>query len=311
MTAQDVINVLTILKANDSTSFSKIQRALKMSISQLEGIIDGLTAMGILYKSSFTSYSLTELTSKPVVSDGVRKAFEDIITNRGTYLSEELLQKVSTPFIPLMTHEYKNAPVKVMIVGQETLGMEDAFSTIVSVDDYINESIESFNKFNFGEDLRNSHFWYAFDEVVKYFNLPSRRHAYWTNLHKFQLIENDGDSVSISKLPSKDIMTMIHMQRELFLAEIKDTKPDIIIYFTGGQTWVLDHYLNNGKKLAVKAIDERSHLGIIQTEFLHCPIAICTDHPGRRGYTQAIVDHRANLLKYAADKFHASESAWF
>ena len=66
MTAQDVINVLTILKANDSTSFSKIQRALKMSISQLEGIIDGLTAMGILYKSSFTSYSLTELTSKPV-----------------------------------------------------------------------------------------------------------------------------------------------------------------------------------------------------------------------------------------------------
>ncbi|WP_407263583.1 hypothetical protein [Klebsiella pneumoniae] len=83
MTAQDVINVLTILKANDSTSFSKIQRALKMSISQLEGIIDGLTAMGILYKSSFTSYSLTELTSKPVVSDGVRKAFEDIITNRG------------------------------------------------------------------------------------------------------------------------------------------------------------------------------------------------------------------------------------
>ncbi len=68
------------------------------------------------------------------------------------------------------------------------------------------------------------------------FNLPSRRHAYWTNLHKFQLIENDGDSVSISKLPSKDIMTMIHMQRELFLAEIKDTKPDIIIYFTGGQT---------------------------------------------------------------------------
>lgn len=150
MTAQDVINVLTILKANDSTSFSKIQRALKMSISQLEGIIDGLTAMGIVYKSSFTSYSLTELTSKPVVSDGVRKAFEDIITNRGTYLSEELLQKVSTPFIPLMTHEYKNAPVKVMIVGQETLGMEDAFSTIVSVDDYINESIESFNKFNFG-----------------------------------------------------------------------------------------------------------------------------------------------------------------
>ncbi len=106
MTAQDVINVLTILKANDSTSFSKIQRALKMSISQLEGIIDGLTA------------------------------------------TEELLQKVSTPFIPLMTHEYKNAPVKVMIVGQETLGMEDAFSTIVSVDDYINESIESFNKFN-------------------------------------------------------------------------------------------------------------------------------------------------------------------
>lgn len=91
--------------------------------------------------------------------------------------------------------------------------------------------------------------------------------------------------------------------------EIKDTKPDIIIYFTGGQTWVLDHYLNNGKKLAVKAIDERSHLGIIQTEFLHCPIAICTDHPSRRGYTQAIVDHRANLLKYAADKFHASESA--
>ncbi|MDK6257063.1 hypothetical protein QP192_26935, partial [Escherichia coli] len=69
------------------------------------------------------------------------------------------------------------------------------------------------------------------------------------------------------------------MHRELFLAEIKDTKPDIIIYFTGGQTWVLDHYLNNGKKLAVKAIDERSHLGIIQTEFLHCPIAICTDHP--------------------------------
>lgn len=47
MTAQDVINVLTILKANDSTSFSKIQRALKMSISQLEGIIDGLRRVRI------------------------------------------------------------------------------------------------------------------------------------------------------------------------------------------------------------------------------------------------------------------------
>ena len=110
MTAQDLINVLTILKANDSTSFSKIQRALKMSISQLEGIIDGLTAMGIVYKSSFTSYSLTELTSKPVVSDGVRKAFEDIITNRGTYLSEELLQKVSTPFMGSVPAEGEMTP---------------------------------------------------------------------------------------------------------------------------------------------------------------------------------------------------------
>ncbi len=36
----------------------------------------------------------------------------------------------------------------------------------------------------------------------------------------------------------KDIMTLIHMQRELFLAEIKDTKPDIIIYFTGGKPTV-------------------------------------------------------------------------
>lgn len=305
MTAQDIINVLTILKADNSVSFSKIQRKLGMNASLLEHIITGLTAMGIMYKSSFTSYSLAEFTSRPSVSDGVRKAFGNIITNRYTYLSEEILQKVSTPFIPIITHEYKNAPVKVMVVGQETLGMEDAFSTIVSVDDYINQRIDFFNEFNFGENVRNSHFWYAFDEVVKYFNLPSRRHAYWTNLHKFQLVERKGSSVSISKLSSKDIMSMINMQHDLFLAEIKDTKPDIIIYFTGGQTWVLDHYLNNGKKLDIKAIDERSHLGIIQTEFLHCPIAVCTDHPGRRGYTQAIVDHRANLLKYAADKFLA------
>ena len=56
MTAQDVINVLTILKADNSVSFSKIQRTLGMNVSQLESLVTGLTAMGIVYKSSFTSY---------------------------------------------------------------------------------------------------------------------------------------------------------------------------------------------------------------------------------------------------------------
>lgn len=48
MTAQDVINVLTILKADNSVSFSKIQRTLGMNVSQLESLVTGLTAMGDL-----------------------------------------------------------------------------------------------------------------------------------------------------------------------------------------------------------------------------------------------------------------------
>lgn len=302
MNAQDVINVLTIMKGQDSVSFCKIQRTYEMSISTLENVLNGLMRMELVYKSSLSAYSLVESKSVSTISTGVRTALEDIITNRSAHLSESLLSKVSAPFIPMMTHEYRNARTKVMIVGQETLGMEAPLSSISSTRDYIEGQIEYFNNFNFGEELRGSHFWYAFDQVVAHFGLPSRRHAYWTNLNKFQLVSEVGESVSPSKLPIGELTQLIKMQRELFLAEIEDTKPDVIIYFTGNQTWMLDHYLNNGNKLAVKAIDERLHLGIIETEFLYNPIAVCTDHPARRGYTDAIVNHRLNLLKYASEK---------
>lgn len=302
MTAQDMINVLNILKAAESVSFSRIQRKLEMSVSKLESILSGLCTMGIVYKPDDFDYRLTEKIPDPFLGEKVRQAFEDIISNRGAYLTAELLSKVSTPFIPMMTEEYKQAPRKVMIVGQETLGMEEAFDSIGSAQAYFEERTAFFKEFSFGKELNNSHFWFAFDQVVSHFSLEGRNHAYWTNLNKFQLISKKSGSNSPSKLNAVDIMSLIKMQRALFLAEIEDAKPDVIVYFTGAQTWMLDHYLNGGKKLAVKPLDKRSHLGIIETDILHCPIAVCTDHPASWKHTEATLQHRKNALNYALNK---------
>ncbi|MEH2701554.1 hypothetical protein DXU03_31180 [Rhizobium johnstonii] len=165
-------------------------------------------------------------------------------------LGDDIIQLLSIPQATIVTEEYLEAPVKVMIMGQETYNEElslrdlyraDGHHDEVAFESYFKAYQASFKDFDFGERYPHLPFWKAWNEVVELFELPSRRSIVWSNLSKVQLLRARKESYSVAKLPSAKAAPVVRWQKHLARAELNLVRPNIIIMFTSDNTWMAEH----------------------------------------------------------------------
>lgn len=163
-------------------------------------------------------------------------------------LGYELFARVSSIQAMRLTDEYREAPLKVMIMGQETYGNTRHLKDVPMAeegwlaDEYQRQLQEEVNfDFAYGKDPEFSRWWKAYTEICDLYGLPSRRATAWTNISKIQLANNEGYGVSVGKLKAKEQMEVLRWQRPLLLAELRYAQPDILIMMTGGLSWMARH----------------------------------------------------------------------
>ena len=174
-----------------------------------------------------------------------KHALKNAIEAAPTSLNPEVLKRVSVPQALFLTEAYRTSPLKVMVMGQETLGVyrrlaEIDQSSIDWFETYYNTSEQDFNAFDFGFSMKwkRNPFWTAFQEVSDTFGFADRRAVAWSNLSKVQLISPVGNSVSIKSMTPGDRMQVVRWQAALTRAELAYAKPDVVIMFTGGLSWM-------------------------------------------------------------------------
>lgn len=166
-----------------------------------------------------------------------RAAYRDAVT-QAQVLPEELLSKLSTPFGFALPALYRDARVKLMIMGQETNGNEARLQGCNSWSAWartVGEAV-AFDYAYGGENSEASReFWLAYQEVCNGFGIADRRAMVWSNISKCELTEAINGRVGIMQLNSRNAVEAIaKWQKDLFLAEIRYAQPDAILFMTGG-----------------------------------------------------------------------------
>ncbi len=128
---------------------------------------------------------------------------------------------VSRPFLIAVPPAYTEAGVKLMIVGQQTLGWgegipDDAVSAPALMHAYV--------EFNLAERYRSTPFWQAAEQVYHALN-PSgpARGFLWSNLVK---VDQNGGR------PSSTVEGAVS-RLGLLPTELGITRPDVVVFFTG------------------------------------------------------------------------------
>jgi hypothetical protein len=227
-------------------------------------------------------------------------------------LSPDTVAAICEPQMLFVTEEYRAAPVRVMIVGQET-GDADKWLTEVVEEGYdamIARRRHRFAEVDFCRRASFSPFWRGYDDVCTAFGV-SRSATAWTNICKVQLGEAVAGSVSMMKLSAEARMEIVRWQRMMTLAELEYAKPDVIVHFTGGMQWIAGHlYRSNALS---KRSDVVEHViegagpssGFMTAPLLGRAISVFTSHPngGRTSEGKAgIVSDRRVVLDWAVGR---------
>lgn len=245
--------------------------------------------------------------------ESYRTAIESMLRLEG--LSPETIAAICEPQVLFLTEEYRNAPVRVMIVGQETRDAEKWLSEAVAEggNAMIARQRRSFEKYDFA--IAGSHdnnpFWRGYDDVCEAFALSSRRATAWTNISKVQLGEAIGNSFSISKLPSAAQMEVVRWQRAMARAELEYAKPDVIVFFTGGMRWMAGHLYktdldSNSTDVGFHRIDGTlDSTGYLSAPSMKDTIPVFTSHPHAGRTSEAklrTVNDRMAALAWAVER---------
>ncbi len=142
---------------------------------------------------------------------------------------------LTNPFlIKVDEKEFKNADLKVMIIGQETWKWSDFGK---SIEEEMNGYDDFFLKKDFYEGHRKSAFWKGFnyfkDELSKHYKDRNLLFI-WNNISK--IAKNDGTtgvSPDIRNLERKYFPK--EGDQSIISKEIEIIKPDIVIFLTGGR----------------------------------------------------------------------------
>jgi len=242
-------------------------------------------------------------------SEAYASEVENMLKLKG--LSADTVAALSEPQVLFLTEEYRSAPVRVMIVGQETAGIEVPLANTAAegIGSLLERQRNDFIAFDYNKNYPTRPFWRGYDEVCAAFGLTSRRAAAWTNISKVQLFDGKGGSVSIEGLNPKARMEIIQWQRAMSRAEIEYAKPDVIVHFTGGMHWVAGHlYRSDGKPsdVSFERIEGAGDVtGYMTAPFLGDIVSVYTYHPagGRTSEAKAKTSYERRLaLDWAATR---------
>lgn len=244
--------------------------------------------------------------------------FQETVRRASRDLGDELFSKISVPQLSYVTNEYRVAPVKVLVMGQETYGVYDTLrGDLDKGEDWYEERLRKgkneFSAFNFavGTEVENSPFWRGYQDVVSAFDLPGRSSVAWSNIVKVQLTEFTKGSFSITVLSPEDRVKVVRWQRELAIAELEYLKPDVLIMFTGGLTWVAKHIYATGDRPVRQhqIADLPASSGHMDAAPLDGVVSVFTYHPAalRKAEDKAIVsEHRRRVIEWAKNKVESS-----
>jgi hypothetical protein len=156
-------------------------------------------------------------------------------------LPKGLSQKASAPLLLVPHQKWLRSKVKLLIVGQETLGWSFASETAVmspsistlqqfaSAPGGMQSMFEAYKNFKFAQSYRhrNQAFWRAFRYLEQ--NIAAEPcAAMWTNLFKVDV----GGSV-MKNCTKKERSLLSEAQNGLLKIEITALKPNVVIFFTG------------------------------------------------------------------------------
>ncbi len=174
-----------------------------------------------------------------------KHALKNAIETAPNALDPAVLERISVPQAVFLTDAYHSSALKVMVMGQETLGVQRRLAEIDQTvprwfDAFYETSEREFEAFDFGFSMKwtRNPFWTAFQEVSDTFGLVDRRSVAWSNLSKVQLMSPVGNSVSIKSMSPRDRMQVVRWQAALAKAELAYAQPDVVIMFTGGLSWM-------------------------------------------------------------------------
>lgn len=165
-------------------------------------------------------------------------------------LGQDVVALLSVPQLTVLTPEYLAAPIKIMVMGQETYNEEVPLSSLYDENGTHTDSAFAafladyqvrFEHFDFGSGYEHLPFWKAWSDVCRLFGLSSNRSIVWSNLSKVQLLYPYRNSMSVAKLPSHQATPVTRWQKHLARAEMRYVKPDVVLMFAGDNIWMAEH----------------------------------------------------------------------
>jgi hypothetical protein len=127
-------------------------------------------------------------------------------------------EKVSWPLLLEVPEGYSSVPVKLLVVGQETRGWGSGVPRDVE------EVVALYRAFELGRWYRATPFWQAVHRLHRLLNPDAPPRAFlWSNLVK----------VSQHKTRPSPVVEEAVCRLGLLRAEIRITRPDAIVFFTG------------------------------------------------------------------------------
>lgn len=164
-------------------------------------------------------------------------------------IPQDLQGRLSPPLLLYPSDRWNEATVRVLIVGQETLGWGFtageyydwpyqsilSFADFLAVDNSVEAMIHGYKAFEFARyqpENYNSPFWGAYRQIRRNFDDEVdgiNTAVLWTNLFRMSL---DGGSV-INNGKEEEIKCIQSATRGILSSEIDNLKPNIVIFFTG------------------------------------------------------------------------------
>lgn len=127
---------------------------------------------------------------------------------------------------PLLLHvweeDYAKAPVKLMFVGQETMGWEAPFNT----EEEVASSMAVYERFGLGQDYKKTPFWSWVHSINQKFGNPDTNCFVWNNILKFGKEAEKGR-------PDSRITDLENEYFNVIKDEMAILGPDVCLFLTG------------------------------------------------------------------------------
>lgn len=198
--------------------------------------------------------------------------------------------KVTNPHLIKVSDKWENAQVKIMIVGQETYtwcgecGNGGEFSSNIEM------SLKVYERFFLKEKGYSSPFWNEFRRIMNTVKSSKSIDYCWNNI------------IKIGRLGSGNIPEVNDIIKDKFdvvLEEIKITKPNIILFFTGPRyDNHIKRFIGNFKHENVEGF-KQNELSSLKFENINLDLCLKTYHPNylyRSGKKERVMNEIISMI---------------